>query len=1047
MPFIRTFPTAGPGALVFVALLMTSGLAAAQTATATLRLDVRSHEGQPLRDVSLSIEHLETGIVRLVSTGEDGSTVVPLLPPGEYRVLARLNTYHPETVTGIHLSAGAKRVLEITMLPTTFQETVLVTGEAGRAEPGGGTIADTFEGRVLVMTPVEDRDFVRFAQQAAGAVPPAPGSRLSTQANTGVNVSGGREASNNFLLDGVDNNDLFLNRIVVTPSLDAIQEMTLLHNTYDAEYGRSSGAQVNVVLKSGGSTVRGTAFEYFRDEALDARGVFDPPGEPKPRFSRHQFGGTVGGPIRPLRMFYFTSFEALRTRSADTRLARVPTTAQRAGDFGGTPIQLMDPFTGQPFPDNRIPAERIDPAGARVAALFPDPNRDDPSANFVASSEGERDRVQVAGKIDRGFGDSHQLMARYTLTADDQAVPYQARGHNIPGFGTSILDVGHNAAASLSQTLGPRAFNELRVGWNRLRRENIALSRGVDRFAGLGIRGPALAPVDQGYPAFTLAGYETLGDDPNLPVVRRTHMFHVSDALTLDRGRHQIRFGGEVRHYRSDGFNHVFARGQIGFTGAFTGDALGDLLLGLPTFSFIAKNDNPQALRTTAWNAFVQHDWRVTPRLTINAGLRYEYDTPPVDGADRMSIFDLDALELKPVGAGGVPRAGVEPDTNNLAPRFGFAWQLPRDIGLTFRGGWGFYYDSGTLIENSALYFNPPYFDLQTFFPSDELLTLADPFPAGRGFTPLPSINTLAREFPSALTKQGSLGIEGRFAGLDYEVRYTGARGRNLPRRRNFNQPPPGPGPLDERRPIPGFADILIVEPAATSQYDALQVKVERQRANGLSLRAAYTWSRSRDDASAFLQSEGNDNTPQDARNPAAEWGPSDFDVPHRLSIGVVYAVPDGVRSAWLRNWHLSALMAVQSGYPFTPRVSFDNSNTGNVGGSFGFDRPNEVPAANAPPDAVFYDGRAFVIAPPFTFGSAGRNILRGPAQSSVDVAAARRFPVGRDRHIEARLEIYNLFNRANYELPDSFVDRPTFGQSLAAGPPRQLQVAVRVSF
>lgn len=1021
--------------------------ALAQTATATLMVEVRDHEGGPLRDASLSIEHRQTGIVRLVSTNLDGSAVVPLLAAGEYRVLARLNSYRPETVSGVQLPAGGKRLLEITLLPAAFEETVVVSGEAGRATPGGGTVADTFEGRVLVMTPVEDRDFLRFAQQAAGAVPPAPGSRLSTQANTGVNVSGAREAANNFLLDGVDNNDLFLNRIVVTPSLDAVQEMTLLHNTYDAEYGRSAGAQVNVVLKSGGSRVRGTAFEYFRDEALDADGVFDRPDEPKPRFSRHQFGGTIGGPIAPLQSFYFASFEALRTRAAETRLAQVPTAAQRAGDFSATSIVLTDPFTGAPFPGNRIPAERVDPAGAQVAALFPDPNRPGSGPNFAASPEGQRDRVQLAGKLDRTFRDHHHLMARYTLTSDDQAEPYLVRGRNLPGFGTSVLDVGHNAAVGLSQTIGLRVFNELRIGWNRLRRENIALSRGQDRFGALGIRGPALAEVDQGYPLFTLGGYERLGDDPNLPVVRRTHMVHVSDAVTLDRGRHQIRLGGEVRHYRSDGFNHVFSRGQIAFTGAFTGDALGDLLLGLPTFSLIAANDNPQALRTTAWNVFVQHDWRVTPALTLNAGVRYELDTPPVDAADRMSIFDLAARELQPVGAGGVPRSGVRPDRNNVAPRLGFAWQLPGDIGLALRGGYGIYYDSGTLIENSALYFNPPYFDLQTFFPAQELLTLADPFPAGRGFRPLPSINTLAEEFPTARTQQGSIGIEGRFVGLDYEVRYTGARGRHLPRRRNVNQPAPGPGPLDDRRPIPGFADILLVEPAATSQYDALQVKVERQRIDGLSLRAAYTWGRSLDDASAFLQSDGNDNTPQDARNPAAEWGPSDFDVPHRLSLAALYSVPDGVRSAWLRSWHFSALVAVQSGYPFTPRVGFDNSNTGNVGGSFGFDRPNEVPAESAPADAVQYDGRTFVIAPPFTFGTAGRNTLRGPAQATVDIAAARRFRVGAERHLEARVEVYNALNRANYELPDSFVDRPTFGQSLAGGAPRQVQLAVRFSF
>jgi hypothetical protein len=482
------------------------------------------------------------------------------------------------------------------------------------------------------------------------------------------------------------------------------------------------------------------------------------------------------------------------------------------------------------------------------------------------------------------------------------------------------------------------------------------------------------------------------------------------------------------------------------FTGAFTGDALGDLLLGLPSFSIIAANDNPQALRTTAWNAFVQHDWRPAPTLTLNAGLRYEFNAPPVDAADRMRIFDLETLALRPVGAGGVPRSGVQADTNNFAPRLGVAWTLPGDSGLIVRGGVGVYYDGGTLIENSALYFNPPYFDLQTFFPAGELLTLADPFPAGRGFRPLPAVNTLAQDFRTATTTQGSVGVQGRALGLAYEARYVGSRGRHLVRRRNMNQPVPGAGDLDARRPIAGFGDILVVEPEAASSYHALQLKAERQRNEGLSMRAAYTLGKSMDDASAFLQSEGNDNTPQDARRPKAEWGPSDFDVRHRLSLAAIYAVPSQV-PVWLKDWQVSALVTAQSGYPFTPRVGFDNSNTGNVGGSFGYDRPDEVPLASAPPGAVTYGGRAFVIPTPYTFGSAGRNSLRGPGLVTLDAALVRSFQLGAERRLEARLEVYNALNRANLGLPESFVDRPTFGRSLTAGAPRQVQLAVRFTF
>jgi hypothetical protein len=281
---------------------------------------------------------------------------------------------------------------------------------------------------------------------------------------------------------------------------------------------------------------------------------------------------------------------------------------------------------------------------------------------------------------------------------------------------------------------------------------------------------------------------------------------------------------------------------------------------------------------------------------------------------------------------------------------------------------------------------------------------------------------------------------------VEYVARYVGARGRHLVRRRNINQPAPGPGPLDDRRPIDGFADILLIEPQATSQYDALQIKIARPRVDGLSLRAAYTWSRSLDDTSAFLQSEGNDNTPQDARHPEAEWGSSDFHVPHRLVLAAIWTLPEG-RWSWSRDWQTSVLFTAQSGRVFTPRVGFDNSNTGNVGGAFGYDRPNEVDPSEAPAGTVGYDGRYFVVAPPYTFGTAGRNTLRGPGSASLDLALIKGFRLRGSRRLEVRLEAYNALNRVNLGLPDGFVDRPTFGQSLSASPPREVQLAARFTF
>ncbi|HEX9369107.1 MAG TPA: hypothetical protein VF921_20930, partial [Vicinamibacterales bacterium] len=357
--------------------------------------------------------------------------------------------------------------------------------------------------------------------------------------------------------------------------------------------------------------------------------------------------------------------------------------------------------------------------------------------------------------------------------------------------------------------------------------------------------------------------------------------------------------------------------------------------------------------------------------------------------------------------------------------------------------------DSGTLIENSALYFNPPYFSLQLFFPSAQPLTLADPFPAGRGFSPRPAINTLDPHIRTAYSQQGTLGLEGIIRGTTTAVRYVTSYGRDLVRKRNLNQAIPGPGSIDSRRPLAGLGDILLVESTATSTYHALELSAVRRPLRGVSFRAAYTLSKSMDDTSAFLATDGDDNTPQDSRNLAAEWGPSDFDVRQRLVLTARWAGPRD--SGWriARSWQASAVLSAQSGRPFTPRVSVDNSNTGNVGGgTFAYDRPNLVqgtPPAGA--SVVTYNGQTFTVAPRYSFGNAGRNSLVGPGYAALDGLVGRSVAIGDRRVLTLRLEIFNALNRTNYQLPDSFVDRATFGRSLAAFPPRQIQLAARLTF
>ncbi|HEX7778579.1 MAG TPA: TonB-dependent receptor, partial [Vicinamibacterales bacterium] len=686
-------------------------------------------------------------------------------------------------------------------------------------------------------------------------------------------------------------------------------------------------------------------------------------------------------------------------------------------------------------------------AARAVMNLYPSPLENDSTTNSSASGADDRHASQLHVKTDHHLGVENLLSLRYSFSRDSRDLPFVARNRNLPGFGLSTFDQGQHLGAGFTAALSAWMMGVVRAGVQASRRENLPGRADVDGFAALGIDGPSLRPEDFGYPAIEVQGYETLGDDANLPVVRRTRTSQAMGQLAIDGRQHHLKFGGDVRTYRSDGYNHLFSRGQLTFSGAFTGHPIGDLLLGLPSLTLIAENDNRQALRTWAVSGFVQDSWRVSSSITIDAGLRYEYQSPPTDAANRMAIFDPDRRQIVQVGTAGVPASGVTRDGNNIAPRLGLSWDLSGHGTTIVRGGFGIFYDAGTLIENSALYFNPPYFALSIFVPPGP--ALEHPFPIDGGFTPAPSVNTLDRHIRTAYSRQASIGLERVFRELTLGARYVASRGENLIRKRNINQPVPGPGPFDPRRPFPEFGDILVVESKASSSYHGLQVSADRQLFRRVAFHGAYTWSRSLDDASAFLASDGDDKTPQNSRDLSSEWGPSAFDVRHRVVVSGIWQVPSGGRSAIWRDWQISATLTAQSGRPFTPRLSFDNSNTGNgSGATFASDRPDVVDGSPPPGVPIYrYGGHTFVVPPPFTFGNALRNMLTGPGYAALDLLVARRVPMGAQRALELRLEIFNLLNRRNDQLPDSFVDRATFGQSLATYPPRQTQLAVRFLF
>jgi hypothetical protein len=543
----------------------------------------------------------------------------------------------------------------------------------------------------------------------------------------------------------------------------------------------------------------------------------------------------------------------------------------------------------------------------------------------------------------------------------------------------------------------------------------------------------------------TVSGFSPLGHEYNNPQKSTTNTIHLADTITWTRGSHLIKAGFDTRLIRQDAFRDVQARGTLTFTGALTGSPLVDLLSGLPTFTTLARLDNPQRLRTESYAWFVQDSYRVRPDVTISAGLRYDLTSPPVDVEDRATVYDPSSGELVAVGTSGMPRAGYDPDRNNWAPRIGAAWTVDDAATTVLRGAYGLHYNHSALAPSEGLYFSAPYFSFSAYFPSPAgLITLTDPFPVN---FPIPTPNPafgFQRDMGTPYLHEFNVTLQRQLGATRVaEVAYVGSRGRSLIAAKDINQPRPSTAALN-LRPDPRYADITLLESRARSEFDSLQARFQQRYAFGCTMLVAYTLGKSMDDASGFFTSAGDPNFPQDSANLDAEWGRSSFDVRHRLSVSFSYELP--------LDFTISGIVQLQSGRPFTVALlpEVDNSNTGRSSLGFGAnDRPNVNGSGVAadPGPNQWFNTAAFSMPAYGTFGNAGRNILEGPGYQNVNLALIKRVSLRGRTSLQLRAEAFNLLNRTNFDLPDNFYGSPTFGQVLSAGPPRHVQFGVRVTF
>jgi hypothetical protein len=1023
----------------------------AQTVRGTIEGTVKDAAKGVLTAVPVTVVSEETGEKRSVMTDSRGEFTVTALLPGKYRVEVEAKGF-AKYGNIITLEVDQEFRLDISL--RTGADSVDVTAAPELLREDSPAMGGVIENRLITGLPLDGRNFYDLTLLLPGVVPPAQGSAGSVRGAFTVNVSGGREDSNMFLLDGAYNGDPKLNGVGVTPPLDAILEFEVATSSYDTSFGRNSGGQINVVTRSGGNQVHGTAYEFFSNGAMDGSNFFAPAGQPAPAFQRNQFGATLGGPIKKNRTFFFADYEGTRLNEGEPLVTNVPTALERTGNFSQSMIPAFDPTTGNPIPGGIVPSFYLNPIGVAIAALYPLPNRNVPGANYASSPSQFDNQNHFDVRADHAISHSDNLFYRYSFEDDKFFDPFGGSGFSaVPNYGLSTPSRWQNTTLAETHTFTPALINEARIGYNRVSNGDYQQNQGVSINHQVGLPELSTNPRDFGLSLISVNGYSPLGDEYTSPEHGTTDTYEIGDNATWSHGRHLVKFGFDVRILQQNAYRDVESRGFIDFTGELIGNALEELLLGAPTESGGSTLNNPEHLRTHSYNFFVHDAWRIRPNFTVTLGLRYEYNSPGVDAQNRANVYDPAQGMLVPVGVGGFPRSGYNPDYTNFAPQIGLAW-APGSRKTVIRAAYGIHYDQSALAISEGLYFSAPYYNFNVYYPIEGLynLSLSNPFPSNFPVPYPASATAFERNLKTPYVQQWNFGIQRQLGKARVaEIAYVGSKGTRLIDSRNINQAAPSTNP-DALPPNPNFADVDIIESNANSTYHSLQAKFEQRLTKGLSALAAYTYAKSIDDASGFFSTTGDPNFPQNSYDLSGEKGRSDFDIKSRFTLSYAYDLPIARGHKWLGGWQSFGVLTFQTGQPFTVMLlaDDDNSNTGFSNLGYGANnRPDVVgnPHVANPGAQEWFNPAAFAVAPYGTFGNAGRNILSGPGLQTVDVSLVKNTHATERLNVQFRAEFFNVVNHTNFNLPDNFLGDTTFGQITSAQNPRRVQLALKFLF
>jgi hypothetical protein len=1028
-----------------------------------------------------------TNQAKTVITNGLGEYAVTPLDPGLYNVVVKVPGFQTTQVNDVEVIVGqsARVDVELKIGETSSKVEVIATTPLLNTE--SGTLGQVVTNTQIVNLPLNGRSFYELARLAPGAtLLPGTGNLLRIRANyeSGTGISGVKGNQLSFFLDGADVTDHHQGGTLIQTSIDALQEFQVQQSEYSAEF-RNAGGMLNVTTKPGTSEFHGGVFEFLRNDQLDARNFFL---AKRDILKRNQFGGGIGGPLSiphlyngKNRTFFFINYEGMRQRAGLIFNNIVPTPAMKSGDFSASTLNaIYDPLDHTPFPGNVIPQARISPQAQFFAKYIPDPNTAGSRAVFAPSQVLNQDQSTI--RIDQTITDTNRAFVRWSFINYDEVDP-----NAFPALGLAPLNTrGQNLVVALTSNLRPSIINEARFSYLPNMVNLQAFLQGTDFYKQAGITGfedtghrPGVAGS---FPDFGWSGYAGLAGSTfdQRPKTQDLRVWEWSDSVTWIKGRHIFKTGANIRHWLPLYTDSGVYEGSWSFNGsvtqnpakpAGTGDAFADFMLGIP-FS-VGRNFPADWFGgfATYWHFYGQDDFKVSDRLTLNLGLRYEY-SPWLTGY-KGQVGTILPNSPKPIVVGevnpnaqfaaptaialfgnliqsasqaGLPITTTYNDKAQWAPRIGLAWR-PFGTKTVIRGGYGIFYE----IEGGSNRVNHnmvPYQLNETVF-NDGTRTFANYFvgrPIGGSVTN-PTLTGGLPHMPAPYDQHWNFGVQ-RELGHDtvVEVDYVGNKGVNLYAADPINDPPAGAGAIQSRRPYPIFGAITYNAQDASSIYNALQVKFEKRASAGLWYLLSYTYSKS------FTTQD----TPVKGGDYAYERALTSFDIPHNFTASVGYELPVGkgkkylsnansIANAFLGGWQLQSILVVRTGRPFTPTISRDVSNTG-LGGQ----RPNRIGdgTLSNPTIANWFDKTAFTLPANFTYGNSGADILREQKFKSLDFSIFKQFRTSEHSQLQFRAEAFNLTNSPSFSAPGTNIDVASGGVVLSTiSAPRQIQFALKFNF